>query len=281
MGYRTIETDREGSVLTITLNRPDRLNALSSELLGELNAAMDAAEADEGVRVVVLAGAGRAFSSGLDLKDEAQLAMKGPADWQPALTNAFNTIMRFWRSPKPTISAVHGYALAGGCELALACDITIAAQGTVFGEPELRFGAGIVALLLPWLTGPKQTKEILFTGNDRVTAERALAIGLINHVVPRGEHLAAAHAMAKDIATVDPAALRMTKQAVNRSYTMMGMDSALASALDTNIIIESLETPARRQFMEIARRDGLKAAIAWRDARFASSGGPEAYEPDV
>jgi len=281
MTWRTIETDREGSVLTIVLNRPDRLNALSGELLGELNRAMDEAEADEGVRAIVLTGAGRAFSSGLDLKDEAQLAMKGPADWQPALTAAFETIMRFWRSPKPTISAVHGYALAGGCELALACDITIAAQGTLFGEPELRFGAGIVALLLPWLTGPKQAKEILFTGNDRVTAERALAIGLINDVVPRGEHVAAAHAMAKDIATVDPAALRMTKQAVNRTYSVMGMDTALASALDANIIIESLETPARRQFMEIARRDGLKAAIAWRDARFATPGGPEAYEPDV
>jgi enoyl-CoA hydratase/carnithine racemase len=280
MTWRTIDTEREGSVLFVTLNRPDRLNALSGELLGELNKAMDEAEADEGVRAIVLAGAGRAFCSGLDLKDEAQLSMKGPADWEPALTAAFNTIMRFWRSPKPTISAVHGYALAGGCELALACDITIAAQGTLFGEPELRFGAGIVALLLPWLTGPKQAKEILFTGNDRVTAERALAIGLINDVVPRGEHVAAAHAMAKDIATVDPAALRMTKQAVNRSYAVMGMETALAAALDTNIIIESLETPARRQFKEIARKDGLKAAIAWRDARFASTAGPEAYEPD-
>jgi enoyl-CoA hydratase len=79
-------------------------------------------------------------------------------------------IMRFWRFAKPTISAVHGYALAAGCELAVACDITVADEKTFFGEPELRFGAGIVAMILPWLTGPKQAKEMILTGNDRITA---------------------------------------------------------------------------------------------------------------
>jgi enoyl-CoA hydratase/carnithine racemase len=279
MPYDTVDYGFEDGVATLVLNRPNRLNALSGDLLHALNTSMDAAESNDAVRVIVLAGAGRAFCSGFDLKDEVDAGVIAPADWQALLTTGFETIMRFWRSPKPTIAAVHGFAIAGGCELALACDITIAAQGTLLGEPELRFGSGLVALLLPWLTGPKQAKEMLFTGNDRITAEHAQAIGLINRVVPSGEHLAAAQAMAREIAQVDQVSLRLTKRAVNRTYDIMGMASALQMGLDTHVIIESIETPLRREFMAIARKDGLKAAIAWRDARFAGRR-DEAFEPE-
>ena len=172
---------------------------------------------------------------------------------------------------KPTISAVHTYCLAGGCELALACDITIAAEGTRFGEPELKFGSGIVALLLPWLTNPKRAKELILTGNDKLDARDALAMGLINRVVPAGEELDTALAVARDIAVMDADAVRLTKQAINRTYEMMGMGQALAMALDIDVQIESLETAERRTFKEIAAKDGLKAAIAWRDARFSDS----------
>ena len=268
MTFDTIDYERRGPIGIITLNRPERLNALSQQLIAELNEALDHAEADDDIRVLVLNGAGRAFSAGFDLKEEAEVEMNGVADWQPVLKRDFDVIMRFWHCPKPTIAAVHGFAVAGGCEMALACDITIAAESAMFGEPELRFGAGIVCLLLPWLTGPKQAKELLLTGNDRVTAQQALEIGLINGVVPDGEHLDAALAMARQIAVMDSASIAMTKKAINQTYEIMGMRQALSAALDIDVLIESLVTPERKTFMEIARKDGLKAAIEWRDQRF-------------
>jgi enoyl-CoA hydratase len=153
--------------------------------------------------------------------------------------------------------------------MALACDITIAAEGTRMGEPELKFGSGIVALLLPWLTGPKKAKELILTGHDRLDASEAAALGLVNRVVPAGKEFETAMAVARDIAVMDADAVRLTKEAINRSYEIMGMGEALKMALDVDVEIESLDTPDRRTFTEISRKEGLKAAIAWRDARFS------------
>jgi enoyl-CoA hydratase/carnithine racemase len=177
--------------------------------------------------------------------------------------------MRFWHSPKPTIAAVQGACLAGGCELALACDITVAAEDAIFGEPELRFGAGIVVMLLPWLVGPKRAKQVLLTGEDRIDARRAEAMGLVNEVVATGGELARALAIAGGLAEIDVMALRETKRAINRSYEIMGLGDALEAALDIDLQIEGQGTEDKRRFLEIAREQGLRAAIAWRDARFA------------
>lgn len=268
MAYDTILYETRGPTALITLNRPERVNAMNAAMLRELNAAMDAAEADDAVRAIVLAGAGSGFCSGFDLKEQAAARPSGVAQWRPLLARDFNAVMRFWNSPKPTLSAVRGACLAGGCELALACDITIAAEDAVFGEPELRFGAGIVVMLLPWLAGPKRAKQLLLTGDDKLDARRAEAFGLVNEVVAVGEELPRALALAADLAALDPMALRETKRAINRGYEIMGMGEALAAALDIDLQIEGEGTADKRQFMEIVRRDGLRAALAWRDARF-------------
>ena len=139
------------------------------------------------------------------------------------------------------------------------------------GEPELKFNSGIVALLLPWLTSPKKAKQLILTGNDRLDPRAALDLGLINEVVPAGEEFEAAMEMARGIAVVDREVVRLTKKAINRSYEIMGMGEALRMALDTDVEIESLETPDRMQFKKIMREQGLKAAVTWRDARFSSS----------
>jgi enoyl-CoA hydratase len=269
MGYETLLAETRGAVALITLNRPQRLNAMNATMLRELHLAMDAAEADDGVRAIVLAGAGSGFCSGFDLKEQAEARPSGLAAWRPLLRRDFDAIMRFWHSPKPTIAAVRGPCLAGGCELALACDITIAAEDAVFGEPELRFGAGIVVLLLPWLVGPKRAKQLLLSGDDKLGARRAEAIGLVNEVVPTGEELARALALAGDLSVIDAMALSQTKRAINRTYEIMGMGEALEAALDIDLQIEGEGTADKREFLEIARREGLRAAIAWRDARFA------------
>ena len=152
--------------------------------------------------------------------------------------------------------------------MALACDLTVASEDFKLGEPDLRFGAGIVALILPWLTGPKQAKEMYLVGDDRIPAARCLEMGLINRVVPEGEHLEAALEMAQKIAVIDTFSVSLTKKAINRTYEIMGMAEALESALEAGCLIEAAEVPEREEFMEIARKEGLKAAIAWRDGRF-------------
>lgn len=280
MTFETILLRRDGPIAVLTLNRPDRLNAINGRMIDELNLALDQVEADEDARVLILEGAGRAFCAGFDLKAAVGQKREGVADWRPVLERDLKVIMRFWELSKPTIAAVHGFAIAGGCELALACDVTLAAEDTRLGEPELRFGSGIVALLLPWFTNPKRAKEHLLTGNDKIDAREAEAIGMVNRVVPGDQLADAARAMARDMAVMDPDVVRLTKEAINRSYEIMGMKQALRMGLDIDIQIESLETPERKTFNEISARDGLKAAVAWRDSRFdASPSGTSSEEP--
>ena len=271
MTFQSIAYSVADHVAQLTLNRPERLNALHAGALHEINAAMDQAEADADVRVIVVSGAGRAFSSGFDLKAQMEQKPEGDAVWRAILDLDFDTTMRFWNSPKPTIAAVHGACLAGAFELAMACDITIADEDATFGEPELKFGAGIVTLLLPWMTSPKQAKRIILSADDRIPAREALAMGLVSRVVAPGTHLAEALRTARGIALMDPNLVVQTKKALNRTYDIQGMPTALRMALDIDHTIESHGSPDKRAFMDIARERGMREAIAWRDARFAKA----------
>lgn len=273
MDYTTIKLEKRGGVAWLVLNRPERLNALNQTMLGEINAALDDAEADETIRAVVVTGAGTAFSSGFDLKEQMEKRPQGIGQWRGILRKDFDTVLRFWHFPKPTIAAVNGHCLAGAFELALACDMTLAADTAVFGEPELKFGAGIVVMLLPWIVGPKIAKEIIMTGADRISAAEAHRIGVVNRIVPAADLEAAATTLALHLAAVDPSLMRQTKRALNRSFEIMGMGEALEAALDIDLQIEGEGSPDKIQFMEIARRDGLRAALAWRDARFPKEQG--------
>jgi enoyl-CoA hydratase len=268
--FETIELKTDGAVALLTLNRPQRLNAINKQMLGELQAALDAVEVDDTVRALVVSGAGGNFSSGFDLKEQMEAKPSGAAQWREILDRDFSAITRFWSLKKPTIAAVNGYCLAGGCELALCCDITIAADDATFGEPELKFGAGIVVMILPWLVGPKRAKEIILTGADRISAREALNIGLINRMVAPGDVQAAALAMARHIAVIDPDLVQKSKRAINRTFEIMGLTKALDEALDIDLAIEGPGSKDKQAFMDIARKDGLRAAIAWRDARFSA-----------
>jgi enoyl-CoA hydratase/carnithine racemase len=268
MDYQTILYERRGPVARLTLNRPRVLNALSVELIREFGHAFDRLEADAEVRAVVLSGAGRAFSAGYDLKESGAQKVSGVVEWRQRLERDLRFTLRVWDCPKPVIAAVHGYCLAGACDLAMMCDLTIAAEGTLFGEPEIRFGSGVVTLVMPWVIGMKKTRELLYTGFDRVTAEEALALGLVNRVVPPDRLEAEAMALAEEIARNDPEAVKLTKIALNRTYERMGLRDALAMNVELDTIMEAAETPMRREFNRIRDEQGLKAAIAWRDARF-------------
>jgi enoyl-CoA hydratase len=167
---------------------------------------------------------------------------------------------------------VHTYCLGGALELAVACDITIAANGCRFGEPEVKFGSGIVAMLLPYVIGPKRAKEMMLTGNDRINSEQAEAWGLVNRVVKPENLLEKARAVALEIARNDQHSVRITKQAINTTYEIGKMREALKHALELDVAIESMETDESRRFNEILKNKGAKAAIDWRDQQLGYTG---------
>src|SRR6516164_4878155 len=185
--FRTIAVEKIGPIARLTLSRPERANALNAAMLSEIGTALDEIEQDTGVRALIVTGAGTAFSSGFDLKEQMERRPVGVESWRPILRKDFDTIMRFWHFPRPTIATVRGPCLAAACELALACERTIGANDALFGERERKFGAGIVAMILPWVVGPKIAKEIILLGEDRGPAARAHAIGMVNRIVAADE----------------------------------------------------------------------------------------------
>ncbi|MFI5012315.1 MAG: enoyl-CoA hydratase/isomerase family protein [Hyphomicrobiales bacterium] len=268
MSYHTIETEIRDRIGILTFNRPKVLNAFDPVLVEETGAALAALNAGDDVKAILVRGAGRAFSAGFDLKAAAATAgERSVQEWRAVLEADYRFIMGFWDSPKPTVAAVHGYCIGGAFELSLACDVTVAAAGTKFGSPEVKFGSGAVALLLPWIAGPKAAKELLLTGDDKLTADRALALGIVNKVVPDGEELEAALEIARAMASAAPDAVRLTKLAINRSYEAMGLKAALAAALELDVVIEAGGGAERSEFDRIRREEGLAAALAWRDKR--------------
>jgi enoyl-CoA hydratase/carnithine racemase len=268
LDFETIVYNVADCVANLTLSRPTRANALNGRMLQEINGAMDLAERDAGVRVVVVAGAGQAFSSGFDLKEQMELRPTGSDQWKSILRKDFDAVMRFWHCPKPTIAAVRGPCLAGAFELSLACDMTIASDTAFFGEPELKFGAGIVVMLLPWIVGPKIAKEIIFLGEDRLSVVRARELGIVNKVVPDASLEAETALLASHLCAIDPGLVKQTKRAINHALERQGLLDALETALAIDLEIEGPGSTDKMAFMDIARAKGLKAALAWRDARF-------------
>jgi len=246
----------------LTLNRPSKLNAISGELRDALAAAIADAAENERVRVIAIAGAGRAFCAGYDLS-EAFLPTAWA--WREVLARDIEVTLAVWSCPKPVIAQVHGFALAGGLELAMACDLIVAADDAQLGEPEIRFGSAPVTLLMPFLIGQKKTRELLMTG-DLIDGAEALRIGLVNRVVPRDQLVAEVDALADRLARVAPDVMAPTKLMLNRAMDAAGFAAAVEMGLDLQSFINMSETA--REFDAIVQSEGLKAALAWRDKRY-------------
>jgi enoyl-CoA hydratase len=260
--------DDVGPVRRLTLNRPASLNALNAELMEALSEAVAAAGADDGVRVVVVRGAGRAFSAGYDLNEDAEGGELDARSWHEALVLDNARMLAILDCPKPVIAAVHSYCLAGGTDLMLACDLAVAADDAYFGYVDVRFGSGVVSMFLPWVVGVRKAKELLLTGEDRLSAAEALRIGLVNRVVPRDALDRETLFLAEEIARNEPFVVQTTKRAVNRAWDVAGFRAAMAANIELDVMIETANLPARDEFRRITQDEGLKAAIAWRDARF-------------
>lgn len=251
-----------GNVAILTLNRPASLNAMNRAMMGQLVAALSALEKDPSVHCVVIHGAGRAFSAGFDMKEGALAATSGQESSAGArLDEDFEFIMNVWHFPKPIIAAVHGYCLGGAFELALACDITIADAEAQFGEPEVRFRSGIVAMLLPVLVAPKFAAEIILLGLRDVGARRALEMGIANRVAPAGKHLHMAMEMAAQIATYDSIAVTKSKLAIRTVLESPTLREGLRGALLLDHEIEGAAADSRDDFNRTLLVQGVKAAI--------------------
>jgi enoyl-CoA hydratase len=251
----------------LTLNRPDKLNAMDHLLVGELDARLREIEEDDAVKVVVLTGAGQAFSAGYDISEEVTDEIVGAEKWRSVLAVDVDLAMHLWALTRPTIAAVRGWCLAGACELAMACDLIVATTDARFGEPEIRYGSGPVALLMPFILGQKKTNELLFTG-DTIDAQEAYRCGLVNRVVEASELESAVDELVRKIAPTPLPVLQLTKRALVRAYEAMGLRSAVAANLDLSAILNAADTPEQREFDRIVAADGLKAALRWRDSRY-------------
>ena len=259
--------ERRGPAARVTLNRPEKLNAINGPMVAGLRAAFRRALDDDEVKVVVLTGAGRAFSAGYDLAEEVDKPPEGADGWREVLAEDVEMTMALWALAKPTIAAVRGWCLAGACELAMACDLVVAAQDARFGEPEIRYGSGPVTLLMPFVLGQKKTNELLFTG-DTVDSAEAARLGLVNRVVPAEQLDEAVDELVGKIAPTPLPVLRLTKLALVRAYEAMGLRDAVGANLDLSAILNAADTPEQREFDRIVAADGLRAALAWRDSRY-------------
>ncbi len=257
-----------GPVRRLTLNRPNALNALNGELMDALMEALDAAADEDAVHAVILRGAGRAFCAGYDLNEDAEEGEVDAREWHRVLKHDNDRMLRILDHPKPVIASVHSYCLAGGTDLMLACDLAVAADDAFFGYVDVRFGSGVVSMFLPWVIGVRSAKELLLTGEDRVSAAEALRLGLVNRVVPRDELDSATLALAEEIAKNEPFVVQSTKRAVNRAWDVAGFRAAMEANVEIDVGIETANLPARDEFRRITQEQGLKAAIAWRDARY-------------
>ena len=225
MAYETLLTTREASVLTVTINRPKVLNALNTQTMRELDEAMAEAARDRDVRVVILTGAGdRAFVAGADI---SELSVQSPVGGRDHARTGQAVLDRLERLGKPVIAAVNGFALGGGCELAMACTLRIAADTAKFGQPEINLGlipgyAG--SQRLPRLVGRGRALELLLTGNP-ISADEAWRIGLVNRVVPAATLMPEAMTLAQTLAAKAPIAVRYILDAVRSGLEMPLADS--------------------------------------------------------
>jgi len=217
----------------LTLNRPAKLNAISSELRDALADAIAEAAEDDRVRVIAIAGAGRAFCAGYDLADAAPPTAWG---WRDVLARDIEATLAVWSCPKPVIAQVHGFALAGGLELAMACDLIVASEDAQLGEPEIRFGSAPVTLLMPFIIGQKKTRELLMTG-DLIDAAEAHRIGLVNRVVSHERLGDEVDALADRLARVAPDVMAPTKLMLNRAMDAAGFAAAVEMGLDMQSFI--------------------------------------------
>lgn len=258
----TVLYDRTGPVAVLTLNRPAKLNAFNAEMLAALMAALHQAKEDDAVRVVVLKGAGRAFSAGYDVApDEHAPGEKGITRDREELQGMIDKWLQVYEFPKPIVAQVHGFCIAGATMLAICCDITLVAENAQIRWPSLPLGGGLISTMWCWLVGPKKAREMSYIAGSEMSGAEAYHWGWANRAVPADKLDEAAMAMARAIARTPPDLLRLKKLAINRIMDIQGFRTAAMFGAEWDSIAHfgpgATETAAKIKEL------GVKGAIAW------------------
>ena len=255
-GYDCLDYAVEEATAWVELDRPEKLNALNPTMLAELEDALGRAEAADGVRAIVLSGKGRAFSAGYDIgSGETERSV------DERVLSQRTHLEAVFSSPLPVLAAVDGPALAGGCNLAVCCDLTFATEGSTFGYPDMHFGEPPPKFVLPFVVDSlKDARELLYTGKT-VDAEAAERMGMVNRVVPDGELEATVEAELAEIRKTPGAAVAIAKAMVNDVQESQGYRryDRVAEYVGTM----TMESEAAKRFREIRDEEGLEAALEW------------------
>jgi enoyl-CoA hydratase len=252
----------------LVFNRPEKLNAFSPELLSQYAAAVDSLNADPDVSVLVIRGAGRAFSVGYDVAKKGSDSAAGGYvdgrvraldDWLN-LRDKIDLWLKVWRCPKPVIAAVHGYCLGGATMLAVCCDLTVVAADAVIGWPSVPLGAGLIGPVNAWLMGPKKAKEMSYVVGSRMSGLEAAELGWANHAVPADEVVGRADRLARVIARTPTELLQVKKRAINRVMDLQGFSEMVMFGAEFDAIAH--DSAAVEAVREEIRGHGLKATIA-------------------
>jgi len=277
MSYETLLYDADGAIATITFNRPERLNTIVPPMLEELEAAIVEAVRDNAVKVIVVRGAGRAFCAGFDFSGgfrywDEFLASDGR--WDPGRDFIMTTsqslgrvprMMSLWHSPKPTIAMVHGWCVGGGSEMALCADLVLMSEDARIGTPYSRMWGTHHAGMWVYRLGLARAKELALTGRP-LSGREAAEVGLVNRALPFAELEAETYRLAEQLSSIPLSQLTAMKLIVNQAYTNMGLATTqqFGSALDGLL----RNTPEALEFIELAEREGVGAAVARRDGPF-------------
>jgi enoyl-CoA hydratase len=263
--------EMDDKVSVITLNRPEKLNAISPELMRQLLDAFARADDDAATSVVLLRAEGRSFCAGYDIGRRPE---PGEADWRDDPIKAHKHLspqlefeMTPWNMKKPVIAAVQGHVMGGGCELVMLCDLTIAADNATFAEPEVRFSSVGPAIVMPAIIGYKKARELLYFG-DSIDAATALQLSMVNRVVPLAELRDKSLAWAKRLSLISPEALYAAKLAINRGADAAGFTNRIHAGLDVLAPLYATKTELGQRFRDIAASEGVPAAVRWRAAQF-------------
>jgi len=271
----TLLTETSEKILTITLNRPEKLNALTPALLSELRTVLDGAATNENISVVIIKAAGRAFCVGYDLNEENWITSQYPANHpngveieqdKKDIMALLDYWLGMWRFPKPIVCQVHGACLSGAGELLAVSDLVVASENSVFGHPAGRdLGIPPTVFLWPLTIGMRKTKEVLYTARN-MSALEAKELGLINKVVSTESLEQETRALAEDIAKTPVNHLIILKQATNNFYENMSIEKSMRQASDLDA--EFHQSPTFLAFFKLVREKGMKAALAERKRLF-------------
>jgi len=254
-----VEYEVDGRVATVTLNRPEKINAITPDLQRALLDALRRAAADEAVRVAVVRGAGRGFCAGYDITS-GDMAASGVTADRLQLEAILRGWLEIWDLPLPVIAQVHGACLAGGTQLASICDVTIVADDAKVGTPQLPLGAGYVASFWAWFVGPKRAKEVFFETGATITAAEAVAMGLFNRVVPAADLEREVRAYAGAVARQPKDLLALQKLAINRTQEAQGFRQALLQGAEIDAIAHA--SPSVRTVNRHIAEHGLRESLA-------------------